>query len=89
METGHSPCSAEDAIKSALDTLPAGLQDTTISIPHRGNLQLNLPATLKLHLSRGGQHTAEADTYDGTDQHQHHQQQLQQPSHQEVLQVWG
>lgn len=77
--------SVKDVVKPMLDKVPARLKDPSVPIPHRGNVQLNLPALIKHHLSRSsGGRTSETDA-DGFPRDQ--ERLLQQPTHEEVLQV--
>jgi hypothetical protein len=80
--------SASDILAAELAKLPARLQDESVTIKDRGNVQLNLPALLRQHIFSAGEDntTATADT-DADTIKQQQRQRLLQPSNSDVKQL--
>lgn len=80
--------SASDILAAELAKLPARLQDESVRIKDRGNVQLHLPALLRQHISSTCENdtTAAADTDAGSSKEQQRQRLLQ-PSQADLKQL--
>jgi hypothetical protein len=85
--------SVKDVIQPLLDERTAAIQDTSLAVEHRGQLQLNLSAIIEWHLkqpSSSSDGTSDVHAYGSAkdqQQQQQQQQRLLRPTRGEVLEV--